>query len=322
MSGPLEITAAITSTTSLGKTVDQLKGRDPTLRRLRKELENLSMVLKNLSELVGLKDLQKLTDLETSIIPLLQALVTQCSQLCSGFESSMITFGKTKTDGIRDWKNMEFMGGDPYGFMDILYAFKSTFLVGIGMINRRTSKVTQEVLEELNEKILDAEHDLIIEIQRTGEKMKLAAPSGSQSAIGFQDVEAVFKQCLSICEIEKFRLESFTDEKGSLTRQPLPVIVADGQHKFDAWALTRETLYKNRNIICTTIVGLQGRLESLAQNGAPEVEGERQQVQHYLGILSKVLSKVIMASSEIPGQEDDRIGETTADVERNQNSYL
>jgi DNA repair ATPase RecN len=119
------VTAAIQSTKSLTETVKRFKERDQMLSRLQHELEDLINILNALKEV---------TNIETSILALLQGPVDRCSQVCREFEISMNQFsGKSKT-GFRDWAKMEFMRGDINEFMGTLAGYKSTISVGLGTI--------------------------------------------------------------------------------------------------------------------------------------------------------------------------------------------
>jgi hypothetical protein len=119
------VTAAIQSTKSLSATVKRYKDRDKTLDRLHHEAEDLTAVLSSLKEAL---------DSDESISALLEGPVDRCSQVCREFQDAMEKFGgKTKT-GLRDWTKMEFMRGDIRDFTDTLASYKSTIMVGLGII--------------------------------------------------------------------------------------------------------------------------------------------------------------------------------------------
>ncbi len=119
------IIAAIRSTKSLSTTAKRYKDRDKTISRLQHELEDLTTVLNSLKEAA---------DSDKSISTLLESPVNRCSQICREFEDAIKKFrGKTKT-GLTDWTRLEFMRGNIYDFMDTLANYKSTIMVGLGII--------------------------------------------------------------------------------------------------------------------------------------------------------------------------------------------
>lgn len=119
------VTAAIQSTKSLHAAVKRYMERDKTLRRLQGELEDLTKIL---------EALDAVSNLESSIMSLLEGPVGRCSQLCRDFEASMNTFSGKSKAGFRDWTKMEFMRGDIHEFIDTLEGYKSTISVGLGTI--------------------------------------------------------------------------------------------------------------------------------------------------------------------------------------------
>lgn len=135
MSDPLNITlsvlavvtAAIQSTNSLNETVKRFKERNKILGRLQGELENFARILHVLTGL---------TTAETSMLASLRDPIGRCSQICCKFEKSMEVFSSTTMTGFRDWKNMQFMGGDIYEFIDTIGGYKSTISVSLGTITQ------------------------------------------------------------------------------------------------------------------------------------------------------------------------------------------
>ncbi|KAH6959757.1 hypothetical protein BKA56DRAFT_637581 [Ilyonectria sp. MPI-CAGE-AT-0026] len=309
------VTAAIQSTRSLAEAVDRFKGRDKTLGRLQHELEDLGSVLNTLRDLI---------DLETSVMTLLEGPVTRCSQLCSDFENSMKEFGGKSKVGFRDWTKMEFMRGNINDFMDTLAGYKATISVGLGTITMHTSKVTQKVLEDYSEMIMDTTYNLNIHLQRIDEKMALFTTKGTESTgthgttIDLTDERAVTEQCLRICEDARSYLESLTDQGGSLKQPSLSMAAADYQDQFEAQVLIRKTLDENRDSFSETIGRLQERLESLARDGKPRNERERSRLQEDLKTSRQCLEVCKMASNEVARQKIYRIGELVADVDSDQ----
>jgi len=106
------VTVAIQSTKSLYETVKRFKDCNKTLWRLQDELEDLTNILKSLTQVINAK---------TSMLALLQGPIDRCSQVCHEFEQSMKAFSKKNSKtGFRDWTKMEFMRGDINEFIDTI----------------------------------------------------------------------------------------------------------------------------------------------------------------------------------------------------------
>jgi hypothetical protein len=119
------ITASIKSAKSLCATVSRYKDQDKTLERLEGELESLTSVLGSLEAAVGS---------DPSIWGLLRKPVDRCKQTCREFEDAMERFGRKSKSGIKVWAKMEFMRDNIKGFVDTLATYKSTIMVGLGII--------------------------------------------------------------------------------------------------------------------------------------------------------------------------------------------
>ncbi|GJC83487.1 hypothetical protein ColLi_06325 [Colletotrichum liriopes] len=309
------VTAAIQSTKSLAEAVNRFKGRDKTLGRLQYELEDLGGILNKLQELIAL---------ETSVITLLKDPVARCNQLCKEFEMSMKEFdGKSKA-GFRDWAKMEFMRGNINDFMDTLAGYKATISVGLGTITMQTSKVTQKVLEDYNEMIMDTIYNLNLHLQRIDEKLALLATKNTEetsaydTTVDLKDERAVTEQCLRVCEDARSYLESLTDQERFLKQQSSPIAAADVQDQFEAEYLMRKTLDENRDNLSQTIGRLQERLESLTRNGTPQNELERTRLQEDLKTSKQCLEVCKVAYNEVAQKKIFRVGEVVADFDSDQ----
>lgn len=119
------VTAAIQSTKTLHEAVRRFKGRDKTLGRLQKELEDMTSILNALAEVIIADE---------AMCSLLRDPVDRCGRLCRDFERSMEYFsGKSKASLI-DWAKMEFMKGDINEFIETMSGYKETISVAVGTI--------------------------------------------------------------------------------------------------------------------------------------------------------------------------------------------
>lgn len=129
LADPLSIAAsvlavAIQSTKSLYATVQCLKDRHDTLRRLQQELKDLANILNLLTQVINA---------EMSVL-VLQGPICRCGNMCLEFQQSMKLFsGKSKTT-LRDWMKMEFRRGDMNEFIDTITSYRRTISVGLGKI--------------------------------------------------------------------------------------------------------------------------------------------------------------------------------------------
>ncbi|GKU08310.1 unnamed protein product [Fusarium langsethiae] len=257
-----------------------IKGRDKTLARLHHVLEDLDNIL---------EVLERTVDSEASTRALLEGPVSRCNILCRDFETAMQAFGGTSKMGFRDWAKMEFMAGDINEFMD-----------------RQTSKVSREVLEEYNETIQDTMYSLNVNLQRLDEKMELLVResksiSASNTGTDLRDERTVTEQCLRICQDARSYIDSLADREGSLKDQPLSESVADGESLFEAQLLIRRTLNESRDNLAQTIGRLQERLDSMATSGTP-----------------KMFRAVQTASEQVANQKVYTVGEMIADGDSDQ----
>ncbi|CAI6049354.1 unnamed protein product [Clonostachys chloroleuca] len=171
-------------------------------------------------------------------MPLLEGLVSRCSQLCRDFEASMNTFSGKSKAGFRDWAKMEFMRGDIHEFIDALGGYWEL----------------SPFLEEYSEIIKDTAYNLNLYLERIDKKMKLftegsAKASGISSDLGIdlQDEKTVTEQCLRIYEDASSYLESVMDKEPSLQPQTQLHPTTDTHNNFKALLLTRKALNDYRD---------------------------------------------------------------------------
>ncbi|GKU22758.1 hypothetical protein FLAG1_08044 [Fusarium langsethiae] len=272
-------------------------GRDKTLARLHHVLEDLDNIL---------EVLERTVDSEASTRALLEGPVSRCNILCRDFETAMQAFGGTSKMGFRDWAKMEFMAGDINEFMD-----------------RQTSKVSREVLEEYNETIQDTMYSLNVNLQRLDEKMELLVResksiSASNTGTDLRDERTVTEQCLRICQDARSYIDSLADREGSLKDQPLSESVADGESLFEAQLLIRRTLNESRDNLAQTIGRLQERLDSMATSGTPKSDLGYLQLEGDLKTSKQCLELCKTASEQVANQKVYTVGEMIADGDSDQ----
>ncbi|KAF5542797.1 hypothetical protein FMEXI_7319 [Fusarium mexicanum] len=288
---------AVQSIKSLKDTVTRYKGRDKTLARLHHMLEDLDNIL---------EVLERAIDSEASTRALLEGPVSRCNILCRDFETAMQAFGGTSRMGFRDWAKMEFMAGDINEFMD-----------------RQTSKVSHEVLEEYNETIQDTMYSLNVNLQRLDEKMELLVResisiSASNTGTDLRDERAVTEQCLRICQDARSFIDSLADREEALRDQPLSESVADSEAPFEAQLLIRRTLNESRDNLAQTIGRLQERLDSMATSGTPKSDVGYLQLEGDLKTSKQCLELCKTASEQVANQKVYTVGEMIADGESDQ----
>ncbi|KAG4255573.1 hypothetical protein BFJ72_g14907 [Fusarium proliferatum] len=288
---------AVQSIKSLKDTVTRYKGRDKTLARLHHVLEDLDNIL---------EVLERTVDSEASTRALLEGPVSRCNILCRDFETAMQAFGGTSRMGFRDWAKMEFMAGDINEFMD-----------------RQTSKVSHEVLEEYNETIQDTMYSLNVNLQRLDEKMELLVResksiSASNTGTDLRDERAVTEQCLRICQDARSYIDSLADREESLKDQPLSESVADSEGLFEAQLLIRRTLNESRDNLAQTIGRLQERLDSMATSGTPKSDLGYLQLEGDLKTSKQCLELCKTASEQVANQKVYTVGEMIADGDSDQ----
>ncbi|KAF5701558.1 hypothetical protein FMUND_13836 [Fusarium mundagurra] len=288
---------AVQSIKSLKDTVTRYKGRDKTLARLHHVLEDLDNIL---------EVLERTVDSEASTRALLEGPVSRCNILCRDFETAMQAFGGTSRMGFRDWAKMEFMTGDINEFMD-----------------RQTSKVSHEVLEEYNETIQDTIYSLNVNLQRLDEKMELLVQesksiSASNTGTDLRDERAVTEQCLRICQDARSYIDSLADREESLKDQPLSESVADSEAPFEAQLLIRRTLNESRDNLAQTIGRLQERLDSMATSGTPKSDLGYLQLEGDLKTSKQCLELCKTASEQVATQKVYTVGEMIADGDSDQ----
>ncbi|KAL2833322.1 hypothetical protein BDW59DRAFT_169019 [Aspergillus cavernicola] len=307
------ITTAIQSTKSLHDTVRHFKVRNKTLQRLKDELEDLTEILDLLTHAVNT---------EASVLVLLQGPIDRCSQVCREFEQSMKVFSRNSKTGFRDWRKMEFMGGDINEFIDIISGYRSTISVGLGTITMLTSKVSYQVLQEYNEMTKDTSYNLEVSLQRIDERLAqliIEDPDTSSAGdIDLKDEGAVTKQCLCICEDMKLHIDSLaTRESSILQNSPQTDTEEAAQKPFEAQQLTRQALGENQNSFAEIIGSLRERLKFLVGNEDPRYDNERLRLQEDISI-SKQCLEVCKVASDISDQKIFRVGEVITDGDSDQ----
>ncbi|KAL0929880.1 uncharacterized protein CTRU02_215089 [Colletotrichum truncatum] len=306
------VTAAIHSSNSLAKVVDDFNDDDTTLSRLRPELEDLIEVLNKLQEPINL---------EHPIMNLLASPVVRCNQLCTKFENSMREFDAESKASFLDWSRMEFMKGNITDFMDILSSYKGTVSVGLGAIIMQTLNVPQQFLEEHEKKIKRTTRTLQIQLHRIDEKLALLMPNGTESSSApdtsadLQDERAVTEQCLLICQNAKSHLQSLTDQEESPKRQ---MAIKDGHSRLETHVSTCKTLGHSRDRLLETIGQLKGRLDSSDVDGTPQNQRQRSLWETDLRNLREVMEGVKMASEVLAQRKIYSGGELEADVDSDQ----
>ncbi|CAG8022163.1 unnamed protein product [Penicillium salamii] len=320
MADPLSITAsvlavinaAVQSTKSLHEAVSRFKGRDKTLGRLQDELYGLTKILNSLKQA---------TDVEASMLDLLQGPVDRCSQVCHEFEEAMESFWRKSKTGFRDWAKMEFMRGNINEFIDILSGYKSTISIGLGTITIHTAKVSQQVLQDYNEMIQDTVYNLEVYLQRIDGKMghlTMDNTSASGSSVDLKDEREVTQQCIRICEDAKSYIASLSNRESSLLQEgPDSDAKVDGQGCSEAQLLTRQALDENRDNFEVIIGKLRDRLESLLLRNDPNDETERSRL---LGDInaSRQCLEICKMADEVSSRKIYRIGEVIADGDSDQ----
>lgn len=189
------------------------------------------------------------------------------------------------------------------------------------MLNRRTSRLSQQVLEEYNEKIEETTYGLKLHMQRIDEKLEqfnAGSSKGSGTSIDLDDEKQVTEQCLRICENARSYMESLTDREPSLQDQTLINSTTDPMDRFEAQLLTRKALENNRDGLVETIGRLRERLESLNTDGSPETDRERRRLEDDIGVWKQCLDLCKQVSSEVSQQKIYRIGEVVADGDSDQ----
>ncbi|EXF73119.1 hypothetical protein CFIO01_07519 [Colletotrichum fioriniae PJ7] len=323
MADPLSITASVLAvlTTAaqsvklLVETVNRYKGRDRTLSRLQAELEDFLRIL---------DVLHKVVETESAMMVLLKDPILRCSQLCNDFDKAMKVFsGKSKV-GFRDWAKMEFMRGDINDFLDALSSYKETISIGLGTITMQTSKVSQRVLEEYNETLMDTIYRLNVRLQRIDEKMdeltreNASSVDTSGTTTDLEDERDVTERCLRICEDAQQYLETLANDEDILKQQVPPTNGESERMRFEAQLMIRRTLDENRDNFSETIGRLHERLASLPRNGTSQDESERVRLEEDLKASKKCLEVCKAASETVAQQRIYRVGELIADVESDQ----
>jgi hypothetical protein len=115
--------ASIESVICLCDAIKRYQSRDQTLKRLLGELQDVINILNQLEEVVIVH--------KTSTLKLLGGPIGRYGELCGKFEEAMKSFSEKSKVGVRDWINMEFMGGNINTFIETLGGYKSTITIGL-----------------------------------------------------------------------------------------------------------------------------------------------------------------------------------------------
>lgn len=326
------VTASVVSVKSLKEAVERYRGRDETLRRLIAQLEDLISVLDTL---------EKISQVEASMLALLKGPVERCRQLCQAFEVVMTDFAGKSSTGFRDWAKMEFKKGDINEFMRTLSGYTSTISIGLGTITlyvmlsnmtksgltnlyRQTSKTTCDVLEQYSEMVQDTTYNLNVQLQRINEKME-RFPSEEPDATrsDFRDERTVIKHCIGICEEAMSRIGSLADRErrvysAALSEQATADATSTQPKLFQAHEETREMLENNRDSISKFIGRLQERFSSLAMEQHPGSERRKMQLEEDIRALEDSLEVCRIASTEVSRQKVHTFGEVVAEGKSDQ----
>ncbi|KAL4919591.1 hypothetical protein BDW62DRAFT_216759 [Aspergillus aurantiobrunneus] len=294
-------TAAIRSTNSLCATVGRFKERNKALQDLQVELEDLSRILNSLEHAV---------DTDTAVLALLQGPVDRCSRLCDEFEQSMKEFSNTSKAGFRDWAKMEFRRANISEFIETIGSYKSTILLGLGIIIMQTSEVSYRVLQEYNKLVRDTSYNLNVHLRRIDKK--LARLAGEKTNVLAGDINLENERAAR-------KHESRINREPPLP-QSLPQNAAEEdtvQGLFEAQQLTRQSLKESHKSLTGIIFRLQEHLANLVVNEDPKDGNERQRLQEDLN-LSKQCLEVCQVASEDSTQEIFRVVEVVGDGDRDQ----
>ncbi|KAJ4204229.1 hypothetical protein NW767_004421 [Fusarium falciforme] len=309
------VTASVVSVKSLKETVERYRGRDETLRRLTGQLEDLISIL---------DALEKISQVETSMLALLKGPVERCRQLCQAFEVVMKDFAGKSSTGLRDWAKMEFKKGDINEFMRTLSGYTSTISIGLGTITLQTSKTTCDVLEQYSEMVQDTTYNLNVQLQRINEKMERFPSEEPDTTISdFRDESTVIKHCIGICEEAMSRIGSMIDRErrvysAALSEQAAADATSTHPKLFQAHEETREMLENNRDSIAKFLGRLQERLSSLAMEQHPDSERRKMQLEKDIRALEDSLEVCRIASTEVSRQKVHTFGEVVAEGKSDQ----
>ncbi|KAK2038159.1 hypothetical protein LZ31DRAFT_508471 [Colletotrichum somersetense] len=307
------VTAAVVSTRALIDTVRRCKGRDKTLQRLQDELEDLLKILDML---------QATSRCESSMLALLEGPVGRCSELCLDFEKSMREFsGRAGKTGFQDWAKLEFRKGDINEFIDTVSGYKSTISVGLGAINLKISKASQEILQKYSEMVKDTSYNLNIRLQRIDDKIALLPQNPTENHdtnIDLSNERAVTERCLRICEDATSYLESLANQEPLSQPRRSWEHSRDRQLNFEAPNLTRQVLDQNRDNIAEMVGRLRERLDLLSPDKSPANDQERGRLQQELDFSRQCLEICKLASTEVTRQKNHSIGEAIADGDSDQ----
>ncbi|KAI8660322.1 Helo-like-N domain-containing protein [Fusarium keratoplasticum] len=309
------VTASVVSVKSLKEAVERYRGRDETLRRLIAQLEDLISVLDTL---------EKISQVEASMLALLKGPVERCRQLCQAFEVVMTDFAGKSSTGFRDWAKMEFKKGDINEFMRTLSGYTSTISIGLGTITLQNSKTTCDVLEKYSEMVQDTTYNLNVQLQRINEKMgRFPSEEPDTTISDFRDESTVIKHCIGICEEAMSRIGSMIDRErrvysAALSEQAAADATSTHPKLFQAHEETREMLENNRDSIAKFLGRLQERLSSLAMEQHPDSERRKMQLEKDIRALEDSLEVCRIASTEVSRQKVHTFGEVVAEGKSDQ----
>ncbi|KAL8413550.1 hypothetical protein RB594_004984 [Gaeumannomyces avenae] len=309
------ITGAIQSTKSLHATVSRYKARDRTLNRLHDELEGLGKVLGSLEQAVGS---------EASIWALLEGPVSQCSKTCREFEEVMEKFGERSIIGLRDWAKMEFMRDDINGFIETLATYKATITVGLGVISMIYSKLNHKVLEQFDEAIQDAVHNLNMRLQRIDERLARIDPdetSDVETSIMLHDERERTRQCLRVCEKARSYLDSLAQDQQIPPQQGEASSAGNiARDQFESELKMRRAINESRNMFTETLRQIQEDYNRLVSSDGPEADQQRTQLrlQEHIATSRQCLELCKEASNQVAFQKIHIIREVVADDDTDQ----
>lgn len=185
---------AIQSTKSVCDTIRSFNDRDKNLGRLAQQLAVLHRVL-NL--------LDGLTSWNPPVFTSLQGPIDRCREIQCEVETSMIQFRNETETTYPDWRKMKFIDGSINGFIDRVDGYKSTFLVGLGIVLMSEAAprflAAGGVLAIYNELVLDTKHYLRELLRRIDERL------GSETIEYLENYLKVERDgtlcCLLVCDM-------------------------------------------------------------------------------------------------------------------------
>ncbi|KIW93764.1 uncharacterized protein Z519_05079 [Cladophialophora bantiana CBS 173.52] len=284
------ITVCVQATASLYQTIDDSKSRKQDVQHLKIEIGDLNIVL---------KALQKNLEESTENFEVLRLILERCGQACKEFETKVLDLLKESGSSVKQikaWTKLQFLGGDINNFRKLIGSYKATVTIALADYNLKSTRVTQQLIEQYAELTKDTASDLEEQITELSEKLEalesapadrsidsMDADSKTDSLIAKQtlDQKAGLEQCLLVCQqllnhIKKLRL-LVSGGPGSMKRAMDTQDAAEGADIL-APRLTADTLR-----ICLHSVGATAQqLQELGGGSQSPNTSFKAQVEHQL----------------------------------------